>query len=114
MNLLALARALLLSAGAAAVLLAGNARAQDPPAPAFAQAAASAPAEAASAPPRYAANDLAQAFKFMDSNGDGQVDREEAARFRGVTRHFDQADTNHDGFLSRKEFDTAMNHVKSK
>ena len=48
----------------------------------------------------------------MDANPDGKLSREEAAGFRGVARHFDQADTNHDGFLSRKEFDAAMNYVK--
>ena len=48
----------------------------------------------------------------MDANHDGKISREEAAGFRGVARHFDQADTNHDGFLSRDEFDAAMNYVK--
>ena len=63
---------------------------------------------------RYAASELERAFGFMDGNRDGKVSREEAAGFRGVAKNFDRADTNHDGFLSRVEFDTAMNYVKSK
>lgn len=62
--------------------------------------------------PRYAAGDLSRAFGFMDGNADGKVSRQEAAGFRGVAKNFDRADTDHDGFLSREEFDTAMNHVK--
>ena len=50
----------------------------------------------------------------MDANHDGKISREEASGFSGVAKHFDEADTNHDHFLSRKEFDTAMNYVKSK
>ncbi len=48
----------------------------------------------------------------MDSNHDGKVSREEASGFRGVAKHFDEADTNHDNALSRGEFDKAMNYVK--
>ena len=65
-------------------------------------------------PPRYTASDLARAFGFMDGNGDGQVSRQEASGFRGVAKNFDRADTNQDGFLSREEFDAAMNYVKPK
>ncbi len=53
------------------------------------------------------------AFNFMDSNHDGKVSREEASGFSGVAKHFDQADTDHDNFLSREEFDKAMNYVKA-
>ena len=64
--------------------------------------------------PRYAANDLERAFGFMDGDRDGKVSRQEASGFRGVAKNFDRADTNQDGFLSREEFDTAMNYVKPK
>ncbi len=71
-------------------------------------------AETPPAAPRYSATDLKLAFSYMDSNLDDKVSREEAAGFRGVARHFDQADTNKDNFLSREEFDKAMNYVKPK
>jgi hypothetical protein len=80
-------------------------------------AAASAPA-AAPAPPAtptatyYDPKDLERAFKFMDKTGDGKVSRDEASNFRGVSKHFDEADVNKDGFLSREEFDNAMNRSK--
>ncbi len=48
----------------------------------------------------------------MDKNRDGKVSRDEASSFRGVARHFDEADTNKDGFLSREEFEKAMNRPK--
>lgn len=105
------AQALLLSVSMAAALLAMNAQAQaiDTPAPAAPEIpAAQAPAS------RYDASDLERAFNFMDSNHDGKLSREEAAGFRGVARHFDQADTDRDNFLSRDEFDKAMNYTKSK
>ena len=98
---------------AAALLLALSVQAQD----AGSSAAATSGASAAQVPApalRYAASDLERAFGFMDGNRDGQVSRQEASGFRGVAKNFDRADTNQDGFLSREEFDTAMNYVKSK
>lgn len=97
---------------AAVLLLALNAQAQGSDTPAAA-ASGSAAALQASAP-RYAAGELQQAFNFMDASRDGKVSRQEAASFRGVARHFDQADADKDDFLSRAEFDAAMNHVKPK
>jgi hypothetical protein len=99
-----------LGLGAAAALLALGAHAQGTGSAAYSAAADEAPAPAQ----RYAASDLERAFGFMDGNRDGKVSRQEASSFRGVAKNFDRADTNQDGFLSREEFDTAMNHVKSK
>ena len=103
----------MLGACAAAALLAVGAHAQgvDSPAPAASGAAAG---QVTASAPRYAASELGRAFGFMDGNGDGKVSRQEASGFRGVAKNFDRADTNQDGHLSREEFDTAMNHVKSK
>lgn len=84
----------------------------------FAMSAQAQPAEpsttatATSTAPKYAASDMGLAFKFMDANKDGKISREEAAGFRGVARHFDEADTNKDNALSREEFENALNGVK--
>lgn len=100
-----------LAVGMAGLLLALNVQAQNADAPATATAGAAAAEISA---PRYSASDLERAFGFMDGNGDGKVSREEASGFRGVAKNFDRADTNQDGFLSREEFDAAMNYVKPK
>ncbi|MFS2032438.1 EF-hand domain-containing protein [Polaromonas sp. CT11-55] len=94
----------LLALAAAAALLATQAQAQT----AQPAAAASAPAAVA----KYDSKDLERAFKFMDKNGDGKVSRDEASNFRGVSKHFDEADLNKDNFLSREEFDNAMNQSR--
>lgn len=100
----------MLTLSAAAALLAmGNAHAQAPQA-----LKAPAPVSAAEAPaPRYTASKLEFAFNYMDGDRDGKVSRAEAAGFRGVARHFDEADADSDHFLSRAEFDAAMNHAKA-
>jgi hypothetical protein len=96
----------LLAMAAAAALLATQAQAQT-----------TVPAAAASAstvtPAKYDTKDLERAFKFMDKTGDGKVSRDEASNFRGVSKHFDEADLNKDSFLSQEEFDNAMNRSKA-
>ena len=87
---------------ACALFVMGSAHARSTPAPAP-EPAASASQTPATAP-RYTASNLERAFNFMDANHDSKISREEAAGFRGVARHFDQADTNPDGFLSREDF----------
>ena len=104
-------RALIICVSTLAALWSLQAQAQATQAPIPALAASSAKAEPAA--PRYSAKDLERAFNFMDSNGDGKLNRNEAARFPGVKKYFDRADTDGDGFLSRDEFDKAMNYVKS-
>ena len=104
----------LLAVAAAAALLATQAQAQTTEPAAAASAPAAAPASTP-APPTvtyYDPKDLERAFKFMDKTGDGKVSRDEASNFRGVSKHFDEADVNKDGFLSHEEFDNAMNRSK--
>jgi hypothetical protein len=101
----------LLALAAAAALLATQAHAQTP-APAAAASAATSTPPATTTVTYYDPKDLERAFKFMDKTGDGKVSRDEASNFRGVSKHFDEADLNKDGFLSREEFDNAMNRSK--
>lgn len=95
----------LLALAAAAALLAAQAQAQTP-------APAASTTASAETTLKYDSKDLERAFKFMDKTGDGKVSRDEASNFRGVSKHFDEADLNKDNFLSREEFDNAMNRSK--
>lgn len=106
--------ALALAAAAMLYTPRGHAQATDPAAAASAPAAgASQPSAAAASPtPKYAARDLERAFSFMDKDNNGKVSRDEASNFRGVSKHFDEADTNKDNMLSREEFERAMNGPK--
>ncbi|MDO9360576.1 MAG: EF-hand domain-containing protein [Polaromonas sp.] len=86
-----------------AFFITGQAHAQTP------QVATPAPATTvAQAAPKYSAQDIEQAFSFIDGNKDGKLSRTEAAGFRGVARHFDEADLNKDSLLSREEFENAL------
>ena len=106
----------LLALAAAAALLATQAQAQtaEPATAASAPAAAPSSTPALSTVTYYDPKDLERAFKFMDKTADGKVSRDEASNFRGVSKHFDEADVNKDGFLSREEFDNAMNRSKAR
>lgn len=106
----------LLALATAGALLAAQAQAQtaEPATAASAPTAATSSTPAPSTVTYYDPKDLERAFKFMDKTGDGKVSRDEASNFRGVSRHFDEADVNKDGFLSREEFDNAMNRSKAR
>lgn len=66
------------------------------------QAAASAPAEA-NAPLSKGEIKAMQEFKMLDFNGDGKLSRSEVALFPRLSAAFDEADTNHDNFVSYAE-----------
>lgn len=95
-----------LALGTASVMFAAAAQAKT---------AAAAPASAAApAEPKYTVAQIAQAFGFIDRNKDRRLSREEAAGFRGVARHFDEADANKDGTLSSEEFENALSGEKKR
>lgn len=80
-----------------------NARAQEASAPA---ASAQAPAAAPAAPQSSARAGKPGhhgGLKAIDTNGDGQVSRDEAKGHAWLEKNFDQIDTNHDGQLSKDE-----------
>ena len=58
---------------------------------------------------KYAVGDVERAFNCLESNRDGKISRTEAAGFKNIAKHFDAADVNKDNFLSREEFDNALN-----
>ena len=79
-----------------------NARAQEASAPAAsAQAPAAAPAPQSTG--RAGKPGHHGGFKAIDTNGDGQVSRDEAKGHAWLEKNFDQIDTNHDGQLSKDE-----------
>ena len=81
-----------------------NARAQDASAPA---AQAPAAAQAPSTTARAAKPAHHGGFKAIDTNGDGQISRDEAKGHAWLEKNFDQIDTNHDGQLSKEELAAA-------
>lgn len=42
-------------------------------------------------------------FQLLDANGDGRLSRAEVALFLPLAAAFDEADTNHDGFVTPDE-----------
>lgn len=48
------------------------------------------------------------AFRMTDSDRNGVISRQEAAIWTGLSRNFDQADTNGDGVISRAEFEQRL------
>ncbi|MCJ0765592.1 EF-hand domain-containing protein [Variovorax terrae] len=82
-----------------------------PASPARPVAQMSQPADGQAAPAqkgKWSAKDVDAAFARADANKDGKISREEAQRFPAVAQRFDQVDLDHDGALSRAEFDQAL------
>ncbi len=87
-----------------------HARAQTPAAPTKPAATAQMSPTAATPIPanQWTLNQIADAFKRTDANGDGQISRDEARIWNGLTRNFDKVDTNRDGIISNAEFHEAL------
>lgn len=76
-------------------------------------AAAQAPATPTKQPPRkYASQDVERVFNYLDSDHDGKISRAEGAAFKNIASHFDGADIDKDNFLTKEEFDNAINGFK--
>jgi hypothetical protein len=56
---------------------------------------------------RFPAAELAKSFIQADANRDGELTREEARRLAIRPYSFDEMDTNHDGLISRFEYEEA-------
>jgi hypothetical protein len=78
------------------------AQAQQPATPASLTTATADNTAAAAAPSKGELKAMRE-FKMLDFNGDGQLSRKEVALIPRLASHFDEADTNHDGFVSYEE-----------
>ncbi len=58
-------------------------------------------------PNKVTARDVEAAFRRADRDQDGRLSRAEAEHFPMLSQRFDQADANHDAFLSLGEFNAA-------
>ncbi|MDF1481062.1 EF-hand domain-containing protein [Extensimonas sp. H3M7-6] len=64
-----------------------------------------APSSAAASTPTPSRGELKalRQFQMLDANGDGKLSRAEVALFPPLAAAFDEADTNHDGFVTPDE-----------
>lgn len=46
---------------------------------------------------------MQERLKAADKDGDGKISRAEAAALPRIAKHFDEIDTNKDGFITREE-----------
>src|SRR5687767_4893758 len=67
-----------------------------------------APTSATIPPNRWTREQVTQAFKRSDTDGDGRLSRQEASMWAGLSSRFDQVDANKDGSISSAEFDEAL------
>ena len=67
-----------------------------------------APNSGAIPPNRWTREQLTQAYKRVDTDGDGRLSRQEASVLTGLSSRFDQIDANKDGSISSAEFDEAL------
>lgn len=86
--------ALACALGAAAVTAIAQQMPSDPPAPGE-----------PGAPPPKGHGPMMGGFMRLDTNHDGKISREEAAKDPKLAAKFDQLDVNHDGFLDRSDFE---------
>jgi Ca2+-binding EF-hand superfamily protein len=52
-------------------------------------------------------------FEQADTDHDGRLTRSEAAAMPFVAKHFDEIDTNHDGYISRDELRAARERMQA-
>ena len=79
-------------------------------APAFAQ---NAPAPDPTAPTSPQTQRPHERFVDADTDHDGRLSRTEAQAMPFVSRHFDQIDSNHDGYVSRDELRAAREKMQA-
>lgn len=86
-----------------------HARAQTAPAPMTTATPAPIQRTAAAMPASQVTLDqIAEAFQRTDANRDGQISRDEARIWNGLTRQFDKVDADRNGAISNAEFLDAL------
>ena len=55
------------------------------------------------APKGDRAHKMHERFKAADKDGDGKISRAEAVALPRIAKHFDEIDTNKDGFVTKEE-----------
>ena len=68
----------------------------------------------ATAPDAMSPSSAPKTWKELDANNDGKLSRDEVAGDPMWSSHFDAADTNKDGFLSKAEFKKHAADMKNK
>jgi EF hand len=61
-------------------------------------------------PQRVSSKSIDAAFDRADRDGDGRLSRQEAEHFPALAQRFEQIDLNRDAFISREEFNSAVNN----
>lgn len=75
--------------------------------------AASTPAAAHAATPSRGELKALRQFQLLDANGDGKLSRAEVALFPPLAAAFDEADSNHDGFVTPDEIRVFSAHYRA-
>ena len=79
---------------------------------AFAQDTPVSPTSTSDPAPRYDGG-ARERFIQADTNHDGMLSREEAQAMPFVARHFDALDTNHDGYITREEMRAGRERIRA-
>jgi len=78
-------------------------------------AALAAPAFADDATSTKRAKHVDDVLARLDTNKDGKISKDEASKGPRLSKHFDEVDTDHDGFVTKAELTAAMaHHAKAK
>ena len=72
-----------------------------------------APSKPPSTPPSRPGGVARERFKEADTNHDGMLSRDEAQAMPFVAKHFDAFDTNHDGYITREEMRAVRERMRA-
>jgi len=76
----------------------------------FSVAALAAPALADDAAKTKLAQHVDDVLARLDTDKDGRISKDEASKGPRLSKHFDEVDADHDGFITKAELSTAMAH----